>query len=31
MNTFVVTHMFSYGAIEIHDPATRAKPKVNGQ
>jgi len=28
---FVVTHAFSYGLVEIQDPTTGAKQKVNGQ
>jgi len=28
---FVVTHAFPHGAVEIHNPATGAKEKVNGQ
>ena len=28
---FVVTHVFPYGAVEIKDPATGAKQKLNGQ
>ena len=28
---FVITHMFPYGAVEIWNPATGAKQKVNGQ
>jgi len=31
MGPFVVTHVFPYDAVEIQDPATRAKQKVNGQ
>ena len=30
MGLFVVTHAFSYGAVEIQDPGTRVKQKVNG-
>ena len=28
---FIITYVFPYGAIEIHDLTTRAKQKVNDQ